>query len=108
MGDTTDFGASWPTFSLIEMSEQSQGLCELPSGRAGMRRLMAILFVLVVAKSACAQGAIQSNQGGFRPNLAGEKFHLKTDQEVKQEKEREQAYKEGLSKIPNQKTKVDP
>jgi hypothetical protein len=76
-----------------------------------MRRLMAILFVLVVAQSACAQGLIQSDQGGgmSRPNLAGEGFHLKTDQEIKQEKEREQAYKEGLSKIPDQKkTKVDP
>jgi hypothetical protein len=41
-------------------------------------------------------------------NLFDEGRHLKTDVEVNQEKDRERAYKSGMSKIPDQKAKSDP
>lgn len=42
------------------------------------------------------------------PNMIGSGAKLKTEQEVKQEQEREDGYKSGLSKIPDSKGKVDP
>jgi hypothetical protein len=45
---------------------------------------------------------------GFSPNLFEESKHFRTDEEVKQEQDRERAYKSGISKIPDQKAKVDP
>lgn len=42
------------------------------------------------------------------PNVVGEGAKLKTDVEVKQEREREAGYKSGLGKIPDSKGKVDP
>ena len=42
------------------------------------------------------------------PNMFGEITKPKTDVEFQQEKEREQAYKSGISKIPDAKGKVDP
>jgi hypothetical protein len=38
-------------------------------------------------------------------NLLNDGFHLKTDVEVNEERERERAYKSGMSKIPDQKAK---
>lgn len=42
------------------------------------------------------------------PNLIGDGVKLKTDVDVKQEREREAGYKAGVSKIPDQKGKSDP
>jgi hypothetical protein len=43
------------------------------------------------------------------PNLAGpERAKLKTDVEIKEEQDRENGFKSGLSKIPDQKAKIDP
>jgi hypothetical protein len=41
-------------------------------------------------------------------NLMGDAAHLKTDVEVNQERDRESAYKAGMSKIPDKKVKNDP
>src|ERR1700722_19998887 len=41
-------------------------------------------------------------------NLRGEGMHRKTDGEVNQERDRESAYKSGMSKIPDKKVKNDP
>jgi hypothetical protein len=41
-------------------------------------------------------------------NLMGEGMHRKTDVEVNQERDRESAYKSGMSKIPDKKVKNDP
>jgi hypothetical protein len=50
-----------------------------------------------------------SATGGGRPGitLGGDK-KAKTDDEVKYERDLDQAYKSGLSKIPDQKAKADP
>jgi hypothetical protein len=56
---------------------------------------------------AAAQMPGQSSTGPAM-NLFDEGRPLKTDVEVNQEKERERAYKSGISKIPDQKVKVDP
>ena len=42
------------------------------------------------------------------PNLAAGSTKLKTDVEVRQEQERENGYKAGVSKIPDANGKVDP
>jgi hypothetical protein len=43
------------------------------------------------------------------PNVLGpERGKLKTDVEVKEEQDRENGFKSGLSKIPDQKAKIDP
>jgi hypothetical protein len=41
-------------------------------------------------------------------NLMGEGAHRKTDVEANQERDRESAYKSGMSKIPDKKVKNDP
>jgi Ni/Co efflux regulator RcnB len=71
--------------------------------------LTTTLLLAVVAAPAAAQIPGQGD-GGARPNmnLLNEGMHLKTDEEVKQEQEKERAYKAGMSKIPDQKVKVDP
>jgi hypothetical protein len=61
---------------------------------------MATVIIVAATAPAYAQD--------LHPNLFTSGMHLKTDVEVKQEKEREQAYKYGISKIPNQKAKADP
>ena len=63
-----------------------------------MRSLLAAT-IIVMATPALAQ---------ISPNLMGDGIKLKTDVEVKQEQERENGYKAGLSKIPDQKAKADP
>jgi hypothetical protein len=64
-----------------------------------MRSLLAATIIVVAATPALAQ---------ITPNLMGDGMKLKTDEEVKQERERETNYKAGLSKIPDQKAKADP
>jgi hypothetical protein len=64
-----------------------------------MRSLVAAAIIIVAATPALAQ---------ISPNLMGDGMKLKTDVEVKQEQERENNYKAGLNKIPDQKAKADP
>jgi hypothetical protein len=44
----------------------------------------------------------------FTPNLAGGGAKLKTDVDVRQEREREAGYRSGVNKIPDAKGKSDP
>ncbi len=64
-----------------------------------MRSLVLTTMIVALAPPAYAQ---------MSPNLFQEGKHFKTDVEVQQERERESAYKSGISKIPDAKTKVDP
>jgi hypothetical protein len=64
-----------------------------------MRNTVLALVIAAMATPAYAQ---------FSPNLAGGANKLKTDEEVKQEKEREAGYRSGISKIPDAKGKSDP
>jgi hypothetical protein len=72
--------------------------------------LTTLLLTAAAATPAAAQapGMGQSQPNGMNMNLWADGFHLKTDQEVKQEQEKERAYKAGMSKIPDQKAKNDP
>jgi hypothetical protein len=65
-----------------------------------MRRLMATAIIVAATVPAYAQD--------FKPNLLEDVAKRKTDVEINQEREREQAYKSGISKIPDAKGKVDP
>jgi hypothetical protein len=64
-----------------------------------MRSLVAMMVIAAVATPAGAQ---------MSPNIMQDMPKLKTDVEVKEEKDRESGYKAGLSKIPDQKAKADP
>jgi hypothetical protein len=78
--------------------------------RGAVKKLLTTTLLLAaVAAPAAAQmpGQGQSSTGPAM-NLFDEGRHLKTDQEVNQERDRERAYKSGMSKIPDQKAKVDP
>jgi hypothetical protein len=66
--------------------------------RAPMKSLMATMVAVAIAPPAGAQGV----------NLLGGMSQPKTDVEFRQEKEREQSYKSGISKIPDAKAKIDP
>jgi hypothetical protein len=44
----------------------------------------------------------------FTPNLAGGGAKVKTDVELRQEREREAGYRSGVSRIPDAKSKADP
>jgi hypothetical protein len=63
-----------------------------------MKSLMATMVAVAIATPAGAQAV----------DLSGGTSHIKTDVEFRQEKEREQAYKSGISKIPDAKGKIDP
>ena len=69
-----------------------------------------IMTMLLLAGMAAPAAAQMPGQGGGGPslNVMGEGYHLKTDVEVKEQQERERAYKSGISKIPDQKAKNDP
>ena len=96
-----------------------------PSWRSTVRNLVTTAIIVAMATPAYAQlspgsgapatGApatgspgAASPQGG-RPSLTlgGEK-KAKTEDEIKYERELDQAYKSGLNKIPDQKAKADP
>jgi hypothetical protein len=65
-----------------------------------VKKLVIAMMVVAIATPACAQ---------IMPNLlGGDKGKMKTDVEVKEEQARESGFKSGLSKIPDQKGKVDP
>jgi hypothetical protein len=64
-----------------------------------VRHTVLALVIAALATPAYAQ---------FSPNLAGERSKLKTDAEVRQEKERESGYRSGVNRIPDGKVKSDP
>jgi hypothetical protein len=69
-----------------------------------------ITMTLLLAGMAVPAAAQAPGQGETGPalNLLDGGRHLKTDVEVNQERDREHAYKAGMSKIPDQKVKNDP
>jgi hypothetical protein len=67
-----------------------------------------ILLLSGMAASAAAQMPGSAQSGPKMNIFGGDGFHIKTDVEVKQEQDRERAYKSGMSKIPDQKAKNDP
>ena len=74
-----------------------------------MKKLLTTTLLLAaMASPAAAQmpGTNQNQMPSF--SMFGEGFHPKTDEEVKQERDKERAYKAGMSKIPDQKAKSDP
>jgi hypothetical protein len=66
-----------------------------------MRNTVLALVIAAMATPAYAQ---------FTPNLAGGSvgLHPKTEADVRKEKEREDGYRAGVSKIPDSKGKQDP
>jgi len=64
-----------------------------------MRKAALAIVIAALATPVCAQ---------ISPNVAADDVRLKTDVEVKQEQDREAGYKSGVSKIPDQKGKLDP
>jgi hypothetical protein len=67
--------------------------------------------ILALAIAAMATPAFaQMSDGSMRPNLAGAGTKMKTDADIKRERETEAGYKSGLSKIPDAKKagKTDP
>jgi hypothetical protein len=75
-----------------------------------MALLVAGTMTLSLARMtpAAAQVPGQTTETGPALNLMGEGVHRKTDVEVNQERDRESAYKSGMSKIPDKKVKNDP
>jgi hypothetical protein len=78
-----------------------------------MRSLVATMVIVAVGTPAYAQispgGAPGSSSDGARPSLTlGGGIKSKTEDELKEEKERDSAYKAGAAKIPDQKAKSDP
>jgi hypothetical protein len=64
-----------------------------------VRHTVLALVIAAIATPAYAQ---------FTPNLAGGGAKLKTDAEVKQERDREAGYRSGVNRIPDGKAKSDP
>ncbi len=78
-----------------------------------MRSLVATMVIVALGSPAYAQispgGAPGSSSDGARPSLTlGGGIKSKTEDELKEEKERDSAYKAGAAKIPEQKVKSDP
>lgn len=78
-----------------------------------MRSVVATMVIVALAGPAYAQlsagGAPGSSSEGARPSLTlGGGIKSKTEDELKEEKERDNAYKAGAAKIPDQKAKSDP
>jgi hypothetical protein len=71
-----------------------------------VKNVLMTLLLVAVATPIAAQMPGQNDK--FSPNLMGDGFHRKTFEEVQEEKDREKAYKSGMSKIPDQKAKNDP
>ena len=80
----------------IPCNENANGQMEK---RREMRIIVTAIMIAAMATPAYAQ---------FNPNLLGEGKKLKSDAEITQEQERESRFKSGISKIPEQKGKVDP
>jgi hypothetical protein len=81
-----------------------------------MRILVATMVIAALASPAYAQlspggapGSSSGSSGGARPSLTlGGGTKSKTEDELKEEKARDDAYKAGVAKIPDQKAKSDP
>jgi hypothetical protein len=76
-----------------------------------MTLLVAGMMTLSLARTmtpAAAQAPGGQVETGPALNLFDEGRHRKTDVEVNQERDRESAYKSGMSKIPDKKVKNDP
>ena len=74
-----------------------------------MTKLITTTLLLAgMAATAAAQVPGGLTETGPAINMFSGGNHLKTDVEVKQEQDRERAYKSGINKIPDQKAKVDP
>ena len=79
-----------------------------------MRSLVATVVIVALGSPAYAQlspggGAPGSSSGGAKPSLTlGGGTKSKTEDELKEEKARDDAYKAGVAKIPDQKAKSDP
>jgi hypothetical protein len=80
------------------------GILENGTGENAVRNTVLALAIA----SALAVAAPALAQVGGAPNTLADSVHLKTDVEVKQEREREAGYKSGLGKIPDAKGKKDP
>jgi hypothetical protein len=66
-----------------------------------VKNFVIAMMVVAIATPAYAQMVMPNLEGPDRPKL-------KTDVEIKQEQDRENGFKAGLKKIPDQKAKVDP
>jgi hypothetical protein len=78
-----------------------------------MRSLVATMVIVALASPACAQlapgGAPGSTSSDGRPSLTlGGGTRSKTEDELKEDKARDDAYKAGIAKIPDTKAKSDP
>jgi hypothetical protein len=78
-----------------------------------MRSLVATMVIVALGSPAYAQlspgGAPGSSSESARPSLTlGGGVKSKSADELKEEKERDSAYKAGAAKIPDQKAKSDP
>jgi hypothetical protein len=78
-----------------------------------MRNLVATMVIVALGSPAYAQlspgGAPGSSSGGARPSITlGGETKSKTEDELKEDKARDDAYKAGVAKIPEQKAKSDP
>jgi hypothetical protein len=78
-----------------------------------MRSLVATMVIVALGSPAYAQlspgGAPGSTSSDGRPSLTlGGGTKSKSEDELKEDKERDDAYKAGVAKIPQQKAKSDP
>jgi len=64
-----------------------------------VRYIVMAMMIVAVTTPASAQ---------FKPNMLDDGKKMKTQEEVKAQEERENSYKAGVSKIPDQKGKTDP
>jgi hypothetical protein len=70
---------------------------------------MTAIVIGALAGPAYAQVPGSNNSNGARPSITlGGEQKSKTEDELKEEKARDEAYKAGVAKIPEQKAKSDP
>jgi hypothetical protein len=73
-----------------------------------VKKLVTTILLLAGMTATAAAQMPSRTDAGPSINLMSDGMHFKTDVEVKQEQDRERAYKSGVSKIPDQKAKNDP
>jgi hypothetical protein len=76
--------------------------------RGAVKKLLTTALLLAVVAAPAAAQMPGSNDNQLHLNMFGDGMHFKTEEEVKAEKDKERAYKAGMSKIPDQKAKSDP
>jgi hypothetical protein len=77
--------------------------------RSAVRSLVTTMLIVAMAAPAYAQLAPGSAPEGAKPSITmGGDKKAKSDDDIKYERDLDQAYKSGLSKIPDQKAKSDP